>query len=112
MANENGTTTLSREDGVILNGGTAKIQDMASDLKKEGDRAAVLLVAAELDHCLKLAIEGMLLPPAEREDWLLGADGPLGGFGARVELSHRLGLIDADYVRALNLVGELRQRFA
>lgn len=113
MTNENGTSTFPREDGVLINGVVGKPQqDLASDWKKEGDRALVLLVAAELDHCLKLAIEGMLLPPAEREDWLLDPEGPLGSFGARIELSHRLGLIDADYVRALNLVGELRQRFA
>src|SRR5579883_2535270 len=102
MANENGTTAFIREDGVLANGVAAKPQtDMASDLKKEGDRAVVLLVAAELDHCLKLAIEGMLLPSAQREDRLLGSEGTVGAFGARIELASRLGLIDADYARAL-----------
>ncbi len=113
MTNENGTAAFAHEDGVLSNGASSKPQqDLASDWKKEGDRALVLLVAAELDHCLKLAIEGMLLPPGEREDRLLDPEGPLGTFGSRIELSHRLGLIDPDYVRALNLVRELRHSFA
>ncbi len=77
----------------------------------ESDRAAVVLGAARIDLLLKQLIEkGLLSRIKERQDGLL--DGPLWPLGARVMMAYRLGLIDEEFRRAIDLIRKIRNPFA
>lgn len=82
----------------------------------ESDRAAVVLGAAKLDYLLCELINKVLLPPQnKKDDELLGEEGQggiLGSFSAKINIAHRLGLIDASFKNLLHLIRKIRNRFA
>ncbi|MFC7433405.1 hypothetical protein ACFQNJ_02650 [Hydrogenophaga bisanensis] len=82
------------------------------EFAKESDRACVILGAARLDILLKQLITAVLLPSTSSSDELLDGDSPLGTFSARIQMSYRLGLLDAEFTRALNLIRRIRNEFA
>lgn len=82
------------------------------EFRAESDRAAVILGAAQLDLLLYQLIQKVLLPTASSRDELLDSDGPLGAFSSRINMAHRLGLIDTPFARALHLVRKIRNTFA
>jgi hypothetical protein len=84
----------------------------ATEFKNESDRAAVILGASQLDLLLFQLIEAYLLPAPSGKDELLDGDSPLATFSARINIAYRLGLIDAEFSRALHLVRRIRNTFA
>jgi len=84
----------------------------ANDLKNETDRAAVILGAVKLDQSLYQILHKVLKPSTARSDELLDGDNPLSTFSARIILCHRLGFIDDELCRALNLIRKIRNSFA
>lgn len=82
------------------------------EFKSESDRAAVILGASQLDLLLYQLLEGFLHPNPSGKDELLEGDGPLSTFSARINICYRLGLIDAEFSRALHLVRRIRNSFA
>lgn len=82
------------------------------DFKKESDRAAVIVGAAKLDLLLYQLLQRVLLPSTSAVDELLDGDAGVGTFHSRINLAHRLGLIDDYFARALNLVRKIRNAFA
>jgi hypothetical protein len=83
-----------------------------AEFGKESDRAAVILASAKVDELLRLAIVKRLLPSPTERDHMLEPEGPIGSSGARINLSYRLGLIDAAFARALHLLRRIRNDFA
>lgn len=83
-----------------------------AEFSAESDRACVVVGAARLDTLLKRLLSSFLLPSAAASDELLDGDSPLGTFSARIHACHRLGLIDAEFARALNLIRRIRNEFA
>jgi hypothetical protein len=86
--------------------------DFADEFRSETDRAAVILGAAKLDHTLHQILTTFLLPKLGSSDELLDGDSPLSSFSSKINLCYRLGLIDADFVRALHLIRKIRNSFA
>lgn len=86
--------------------------EFVDEFKNESDRAAVILGAAQLDLHLYELLSLVLRPCTSRSDDLLDGDGPLGTFSSRITLAHRLGLIDDEFCRALNLIRRIRNAFA
>ncbi len=82
------------------------------DFKRESDRAAVIVGAAKCDLLLLQLLQKVLLPATGNRDELLEGEAPLGTFSARIQMAHRLGLIDDQYARALNILRRLRNGFA
>ena len=82
------------------------------EFKNESDRAAVILGASKLDLLLYQLIEGFLLPNTSGTDELLDGENPLSTFSSRINICYRLGLIDAEFARALHLVRKIRNSFA
>lgn len=82
------------------------------EFSKETDRAAVILGAAKLDILLSQILQRTLLPCVGHRDELLDNDAPLGTFGSRIQMCFRLGLIDSELTRALNLIRKIRNEFA
>jgi len=83
-----------------------------SEFKNESDRAAVVLGAAKLDTVLGQILDRYLLPTVGGADELLEGDAPLSTFSARINICHRLGLITADFAKALHAVRRIRNAFA
>lgn len=78
---------------------------------RDSDRSTVIVGAAWLDELLHSILKAKLLPPVSGKG-LLEGDGALGTFSARIELAYRLGLIDAQFARSLDLVRKTRNLFA
>lgn len=87
-------------------------KSFVTEFAKESDRACVILGAARLDILLKQLIGAVLLPSTSSSDELLDGDSPLGTFSSRIQISYRLGLLDAEFIRALNLIRRIRNEFA
>lgn len=87
-------------------------EEFVREFKNESDRAAVILGAAKLDLLLYQLIEKYLLPSPTGKDNLLDSESALGTFSARINAAYRLGLIDADFARALHLIRKTRNAFA
>jgi hypothetical protein len=85
---------------------------IALQMLQERGRGAVLVGAARVDAALERLLQAALLPPAGRNDSLFQADRPLGSFGARIGLAHRLGLIETPVERALHTLRRVRNAFA
>jgi hypothetical protein len=84
----------------------------AKEFAGESDRAAVIVGAAKLDLLLQQILGAYLLPSATTRDELLEGDSPLATFSARINACYRLGLISANFVRALHLIRRIRNAFA
>ena len=82
------------------------------ELKKESDRAAVILGAAQLDNLLEQILLKVLLPNPQSKDDLFNGNGPLITFSAKINLTYRLGIIDAPLTRNLHLIRKIRNDFA
>jgi hypothetical protein len=88
------------------------IKAFFAEFSKESERAAVILIGARLDYLLGHLLSEFLLPNTGSGDELLGSERALGTFGSRIHAAYRLGLIDADFARALNIFRRLRNDFA
>jgi len=84
-----------------------------TEFGKESDRASVILAAAMLDEALTTLLRGHLVPVAGAADSLLdGAYAPISSFSAKIDLTHRLGLISTPFCRDLHVVRRIRNAFA
>ena len=79
---------------------------------KESDRAAVILGAAKLEYLLRQCLTKFLRPNTASRDELFDGDAPLSTLSAKINLTHRLGLIDPEFVRALHMIRRIRNDFA
>ncbi len=83
------------------------------EFKNESDRAAVVLGAAKLDALLAQILDRHLKPAASSAaDELLEGDSPLSTFSSRINISYRLGLITAEFAKALHTIRRIRNSFA
>jgi DNA-binding MltR family transcriptional regulator len=79
----------------------------------ESDRACVILVAAVMDECLTKMLKSKLVQISGNDDPLFdGNNAPMGTFGARISVAHRLGLISKKLHDSLDIVRKIRNDFA
>lgn len=83
-----------------------------ASVNEESDRSAVIIVVSRIDNLLGDIIRNALIPNASEKDDLLDGDNPLSTFSARINLSYRLGLIDAEFASILRTLKKLRNDFA
>ena len=67
---------------------------------------------ARVDASLECLLKAVLLPSPSGRDALFQPDRPLGSFGAKISLAHRLGLIDQPVEKALHTLRRVRNTFA
>jgi len=91
------------------------IREAALLMSLETDRGSILVAAAQIDDMLKdlllarmLATDGMSKKQRERLDNLVGINGALGVFSARIDLAYFLGLIAEDVHHDLHILREMR----
>jgi hypothetical protein len=105
--------TKKKTERKVLHHRTQKeFKVFADEFKSESDRAAVILGTAQLDLLLFQLLDCTLLPVTGSKDELLEGDSPLATFSARINVCYRLGLIEAEFARALHLVRRIRNSFA
>src|SRR5258708_23974756 len=76
-------------------------------------RSAAILLAAEVELYLELAL--LIRLPNNDPDTikiLVGRDGPLGSFFAKIHLAFAMGLITTDQCHDLNIIRTVRNAFA
>jgi hypothetical protein len=79
------------------------------ELDGAGDRSCVIVAAAVIDHLLTEALRAFLAPSATASDPLLdGPNAPLGTFGARIDMAHRLHLLSARGCRDIHVIRRMR----
>lgn len=88
------------------------LNEAFKEISRESDRAAAILIGAELDYALKEVIEAFILPPAKKSIELTQADAPLGTMASRIEMAYRMGLISGPFHRELHLIRRIRNEFA
>lgn len=82
------------------------------EFENESDRAIVVITAARLDYLLYCILQKYLVPNTSKTDDLFENQGPGATFSNKIMLAYRLGLIDKDMTRSLNLVRRVRNDFA
>jgi hypothetical protein len=86
------------------------------EVRRESDRAAVILAAAEIDQALRELLEAFVLPPSATSKkygfTLLSPDGAAGTLSARIELAFRLGLIPNWCQYEAHVIRKIRNEFA
>jgi hypothetical protein len=95
-----------------LQGAASAVRTIALQMLEERGRGAVLVGVARVDAALERLLLAVLLPSPGRSDALFQPDRPLGSFGARISLAHRLGLIETPVERALHTLRRVRNAFA
>jgi len=85
---------------------------IALQMLQERGRGAVLVGVARVDASLECLLKAVLLPSPSGRDALFQPDRPLGSFGAKISLAHRLGLIDQPVEKALHTLRRVRNTFA
>jgi len=86
--------------------------EFVRQFKEETDRAAVILGASKLDSLITQLVNHFLVPNYSKNDDLFDGDSPLSTFSAKINLAFRLGLIDAQFAKALHIVRRIRNNFA
>jgi hypothetical protein len=92
---------IGKEVGALIGG-----------LAQEGQRSTVIVGAARLDIALERLLKGIMAHHPGESDNLFHPDRPLGTFSAKIALCYRLGLIDRDVERSLQLIRKIRNDFA
>ena len=83
------------------------------EVQQVHSRSAAILLASEVELYLELAILTKLPNnDADIVKILVGRDGPLGGFFAKIHLAFAMGLITADQCHDLNIIRTVRNAFA
>jgi hypothetical protein len=85
---------------------------IALQMMEERGRGAVLVGVARVDSALEHLLEAVMTPGLSKSDRLFLPDKPLGSLGAKVALASRLGLLDPQVERALEVLRKLRNAFA
>jgi DNA-binding MltR family transcriptional regulator len=85
------------------------LNEFDSSVHGESDRSAALLAAALLDAQLENVFRARL---KQHQDRLLGFDGPLATFSTRIKVARALGWIDEEVENDLNVIRNIRNRFA
>ena len=82
------------------------------DLAEEGERALVIGGAARIDVVLERLLKAVLKPHPGGDDNLFDPDRPLGSFSAKISLAWRMGLLDAETEKSLQMIRKIRNDFA
>jgi hypothetical protein len=112
MAADDSSNTEDQQVQQILAALSETVPRWVADLATEGERSAVIVGAAQLDNALEQYLLIVLQPQPGGDDKLFGDNGVLRNTYAKINIAYRLGIINADVERALQLVRRIRNDFA
>lgn len=76
------------------------------------DRAIAITLPVLLEELLERFLRLRMRPDKAIAAEFFRPTGPLGNYGAKVRMSHMLGIVDENVFRDLNIIGKIRNRFA
>src|SRR5829696_1924500 len=112
MPADDSSNTEDQQVQQILAALSETVPRWVADLATEGERSAVIVGAAQLDNALEQYLLIALQPQPGGDDKLFGENGVLRDTYAKINIAYRLGIINADVERALQLVRRIRNDFA
>lgn len=84
-----------------------------SSIKEESLRAKVIISGCYLDKALYDLLIIVLAPSENKKDILFdGPQAPLGTFSSKIEMAHRMQLIDNQIKKSIHLIRKIRNEFA
>lgn len=89
-----------------------RAHELFQDIADETPRGMVLVIAAEMDRMLGLAIQNFLNDGAGLKELDKDNQGPISTFSSKINLSHALGVISDKEHRDLHLIRRIRNEFA
>jgi len=90
-----------------------QMQAIADEIEKQTDRGAAIVAAALLDNILEnLIVARLIIQSPKRRKALFGQFAPLRSFSAKIELGFALGLFNNQRRESLELIREVRNKFA
>ena len=89
----------------------ADLAAMEKEFYAEGDRACGILMGSLVENALETAITQIMRRGVSRSD-IFGFNGPAGSFSAKITLAYGLGIYRSKTKHDLNLIRELRNKFA
>jgi hypothetical protein len=85
----------------------------ADEIDKQTDRGAAIVAATVLDNILENLIAArLIIPSPKHKKALFGQYAPLSSFSAKIELGFALGLYDTERRASLDLIRDVRNKFA
>ena len=91
----------------------ADYMDLLDELKEQHDRAAAVILAAQVEDALRAAILERLISLSEKEEArIFGPDMPLGSLSAKIKIGFALGVYGAETRADLDKIREIRNAFA
>jgi DNA-binding MltR family transcriptional regulator len=88
-------------------------KELNAELHGTSDRSCLIVAASIIDYQLTEYLRARLVASGSAQDNLLdGANAPIGTFGARIDLAHRIGLIGQTFTRDLHLIRRMRNDMA
>jgi hypothetical protein len=90
----------------------ADIMDMLAELENQHDRAAAVILAAQVENTLRAAILSRMVLEEREEARLFGPDMPLGTFSAKIKIGFALGVYGPETRTDLDTIREIRNAFA
>jgi len=91
---------------------TEKHDEFLEQFRYQDDRASVILAAALIDIHLGALLKKAFLPPLSKKDALLDERGIIGTLYSRNHLCLRLGLIDEEMFKAIDVFRDIRNKYA
>ena len=86
--------------------------ELFQEMADETPRGMVLIIAAEMDRMLGLAIRYFLNDGAGLKELDKDNQGPISTFSSKINLAHALGIISDEEHRDLHLIRKVRNEFA
>ncbi len=96
----------------MLNQNVDRINGIIQEFIGESDRAAAILIGAEIDRVILSVLKTRLLPSESCSINFFRPEGPLGSLASRIELAYRIGLVSSLLHKELHLVRKIRNKFA
>jgi hypothetical protein len=91
----------------------ADFMDLLDELREQNDRAAAIVLAAQLEDALRAAITSRLVPLNELEESeIFGSDGPLYSFASKIRIGFALGVYGSMTRADLGRIRRIRNAFA
>jgi DNA-binding MltR family transcriptional regulator len=91
----------------------ANFQEMLAETRSEGDRACALILAANIDNCLRDLLEAFFVEMSKNQKKdLFENNGPLSTFSSVSRIAFATGFLSLDEFNDINLIRAIRNLFA
>ncbi|OGW40762.1 MAG: hypothetical protein A2Y97_08260 [Nitrospirae bacterium RBG_13_39_12] len=83
-----------------------------NEINRESDRAAVILGTSKLEDLLYQLLNKYFISEPPNKSELFDGTAPLSTFSSKINICYRLGIIDKEFKKLLNVIKDIRNSFA